>query len=58
MKLGDSRITVINSVDKIHYLKNFVEKALPSIHPDIEEKTQQHPVEQLIRQFELGDDDE
>lgn len=49
---------MINSVDKIHYLKNFVEKALPSIHPDIEEKTQQHPVEQLIRQFELGDDDE
>ncbi len=58
MKLGDSRITVINSDDKIHYFKNFVEKALPSVHPDIEEKIQQYPVEQLIKQFELEDDDE
>ena len=58
IKLGDSRITVINSDDKIHYFKNFVEKALPSVHPDIEEKIQQHPVEQLIKQFELDDDDE
>ena len=58
MKLGDNRITVINSDDKIHYFKNFVEKALPSIHPDIEEKIQQHPAEQLIKQFELEEDDD
>ena len=56
--LGDSRITVFNSEDKIHYFKNFVNKALPSIHPDIKEKLQQFPVDQLIKQFEAGGEDE
>lgn len=56
--LGDSRITVFNSEDKIHYFKNFVNDALPSIHPDIEEKLQQFPVNQLIKQFEAGGEDE
>lgn len=56
--LGDARITVINSEDKIHYFKNFVEKALPSIHPDIDEELQQKPVDRIIKQFELGEQDE
>ena len=29
--MDDSRIIVINSDDKIHYFKNFVEKAMPEI---------------------------
>lgn len=56
--LGDARITVINSEDKIHYFKNFVEKALPAIHPDIEEELQQRPTDELIKQFEQGEIDE
>lgn len=35
----DSRIIVINSDDKIHYFKNFVEKAMPDIQEDVKEKT-------------------
>lgn len=51
-KLGDSRITVINSSDKIHYFKNFVEKALPPIHPDTEEELQLRPASEIIGKFE------
>lgn len=50
-KIEDSRITIINSADKIHYFKNIVEKVLPSVHPDIEEKMQIQPVNQLIEDF-------
>lgn len=56
--LGDSRITVISSDDKIHYFKNFVDNILPSIHPDINEEIQQIPVNQLINKYELEDTDE
>ena len=58
IKLGDPRITVISSDDKIHYFKNFVDIVLPSVHPDVEEELQQLPVNQLIRNYELGDTDE
>lgn len=36
--MDDSRIIVINSDDKIHYFKNFVEKAMPEIQEDVKEK--------------------
>ncbi len=52
ISLGDSRITVVNSDDKIHYFKNFIERALPSMHPDIEEDLERHPVNEIIKQFE------
>lgn len=58
IKLGDPRITIISSEEKIHYFKNFVDIVLPSVHPDVEEVIQQRPVNQLIRNFELGDSDE
>lgn len=54
IKLGDPRITVISSDNKIHYFKNFVENVLPSVHPDVEEELQQLPVNQLIKNYELG----
>lgn len=58
IKLGDSRITVYNSEDKIHYFKNFVECALPSIHPDILEDLQTQPVATSIASFERAVQDE
>lgn len=36
--MDDSRIIVISSDDKIHYFKNFVEKAMPDIQEDVKEK--------------------
>lgn len=50
-EMSDTRITVINSDDKIHYFKNIVDKVLPSIHPDIEEEIQTKPINQLIDAF-------
>ena len=38
IEMDDSRIIVINSDDKIHYFKNFVEKAMPEIQEDVKEK--------------------
>lgn len=58
IELGDSRITVIYSEEsdgKIHYFKNFVDKALPDIHPDIAESMQLQPVNEMIKQFEAED---
>lgn len=52
--LGDRRITVVYSDEKIHYFKNFVNTALPEIHPDIEEGIGQKPTNQLIQRFEQG----
>ena len=52
IKMGDSRITVYNSEDKIHYFKNFVENALPPIHPDVLEELQTAPVAASIADFE------
>ena len=50
--LNDSRITVINSEDKVHYFKNIVEDVLPTIHPDVVEESQIQPVNELIKSFE------
>lgn len=58
ISLGDSRITIIYSEDKIHYFKNFVENVLPTAHPDVEEELQQRPVQQLITRFELEEENE
>ncbi len=58
IELNDSRITVVNSDDKIHYFKNFVENVLPSVHPDIEEALSMQPVNQIISEFESEDADE
>lgn len=52
IQLGDSRITVFNSADKIHYFKNFVEHALPNIHPDVAEELQIKPATKTIATFE------
>lgn len=38
IEMDDSRVIVINSDDKIHYFKNFVEKAMPEIQEDVKEK--------------------
>ncbi len=51
-KLGDSRITVYNSDDMIHYFNNFVEKALPPIHPDVNEELKLKPASASITEFE------
>ena len=61
VRVGDSRITVIyskNQGEKIHYFKNFVDKVLPDIHPDIVENMQIPPVNKIIKQFEGEEADE
>lgn len=50
-EMGDTRITVINSDNKIHYFGNIVEKVFPSVHPDVKEEMQIKPVNQLINAF-------
>lgn len=52
INLNDSRITVINSDDKIHYFKNFVHKVMPAIHPDIEETLKTRSVDAVVTAFE------
>ena len=52
IQLGDNRITVIHSGDKIHYFANFAKRALPLIHPDIAEEMEQKPIEEIISRFE------
>lgn len=56
--LNDSRITVINSDDKIHYFKNIVESVLPAIHPDVIEESQIQPANELIKKFKMEAKDE
>ena len=51
-EMDDSRIIVINSEDKIHYFKNFVEKAMPDVQADIKEKMELPLVSELIKVFE------
>ncbi len=50
--MNDSRIIVINSEDKIHYFKNFVEKAMPDVQEDIKEQIE------MLRQDEINVMDE
>ena len=56
--LNDSRITVINSDDKVHYFQNIVESVLPAIHPDVVEESQMLPANELIKRFEAEAKDE
>ncbi len=58
IELGDSRITVYSSNDKIQYFKNFVEKALPPIHPDISEELRLKSASESIARFEEMTSDE
>ena len=51
-EMDDSRIIVINSEDKIHYFKNFVEKAMPDVQADIKEHMELPLVSELIKVFE------
>ena len=53
LELGDSRISVIYSkgIDKIHYFKGFVEKALPDISPDIKESVETNSSNKLIADY-------
>lgn len=52
IKMNDSRIIVINSDDKIHYFKNFVEKAMPDVQEDIKEQIDLPTVTKIIKAFE------
>lgn len=57
IEMNDSRIIVINSEDKIHYFKNFVEKVMPDVQDDIKERIDIPTVTKIIKAFE-GDKDE
>jgi len=46
--MGDTRITIINSPDKIHYFINMVNNVMPSVHPDMEETLNMEPVEKML----------
>ena len=52
IEMDDSRIIVINSDDKIHYFKNFVEKAMPDVQADVKEQMDLPIVSDLINAFE------
>jgi len=52
IEMGDSRIIVINSEDKIHFFNNFVEKAMPDVQPDVKEQMDLPIVSDLIKVFE------
>lgn len=56
--IGDSRITIINSEDKIHYFKNIVEEILPFVHPDIKEELEMQPINRLINDYKKSVDNE
>ena len=51
-KMDDSRIIVINSQDKIHYFKNFVEKAMPDVQAYVKEQIDLPFISELIKTFE------
>lgn len=50
--MNDTRIIVINSNDKIHYFKNFVEKAMPDVQEDVKEQLDLPTVTKIIKAFE------
>ena len=51
-EMDDSRIIVINSQDKIHYFKNFVEKAMPDVQAYVKEQIDLPFITELIKTFE------
>ncbi|SFU53533.1 SIR2-like domain-containing protein [Porphyromonadaceae bacterium KHP3R9] len=56
--LGDVRITIINSPDKIHYFNNIVGQIMPPIHPALEEEFNMKTANNIIKTFEQGVFDE
>lgn len=59
--MDDSRITVINSDDKIHYFKNFVDKLMPAIpSEEIEKQKVSEQISKLFSELSTngGDNDE
>ena len=52
IEMDDSRIIVINSQDKIHYFKNFVEKAMPDVQADVKEQIDLPTVIEMIKALE------
>jgi hypothetical protein len=52
ISMNDTRIIVINSDDKIHYFKNFVEKAMPDVQEDVKEQIDLPTVTKIIKAFE------
>ena len=57
IEIDDNRIIVINSEDKIHYFKNFVEKIMPDIREDIKESMDIPSVATIIKAFEDNEDE-
>lgn len=58
-EMGDSRITIINSPNKVHYFKNFVNQLMPSIASEDEEQKMTEKINQVL--FDLssrGSEDE
>lgn len=56
--LNNSRITVINSENKVQYFNSIVESVLPNVHPDVEENFEMQPVNVMIDNFEEGNENE
>ena len=52
IELDDKRIIVINSDDKIHYFKNFVEKIMPEQSENSREMIDMPTVARIIKSFE------
>ena len=50
--LGDNRIIVINSNEKIQYFKNIVKDVMPDIQQELEEEMKLAPVSKIIKDFE------
>ena len=53
IELDDKRIIVINSDDKIHYFKNFVEKIMPEQSENSREMIDMPTVARIIKSFEV-----
>ena len=58
IELDDKRIIVINSNDKIHYFKNFVEKLMPDIEESLQEEMELKDGVTSIKEFESLSEDE
>ncbi|WP_227644934.1 hypothetical protein [Enterococcus durans] len=53
--MDDSRITIINSKNKIHYFKDFVEKLMPDIpNEEIEKQKISEQVNKIFSDYDLS----
>lgn len=57
IRMNDSRVIVINSEDKIHYFKNFVEKAMPDVQSNVKEQMDLTTATELIKRFEATENE-